>query len=382
MKHPLVVGAGFSGAVLARALAEAGMKVRVIDARGHVGGNCHTRRDAETGVMTHLHGPHVFHTDNAKVWRYLQRFGEWIPYVNRVKANTGDGVYSLPINLHTINQFYGQTLTPDEARVFLESKAERGIGEPRNFEEQALRMIGRSLYETFFRGYTIKQWGCDPTALPPELLQRLPVRFDYNDNYYNSRYQAMPRDGYTRVIESILDHPGIRVDLDTPWDRAMLNGAAHVFYSGALDQFYDYHEGRLGYRTVHWQRETYVGDYQGNAVINHTRLDVPWTRVIEHKHFTPWETHDRTLVYREFSRETAAGDVPYYPKRLAADLPILKRYVELAGRESKVSFLGRLGTYRYLDMHQVIDDALDFAQAFMDARGRGQPVPVFSRPPL
>ena len=382
MKHLLVVGAGFSGAVLARALAEAGMNVRVIDVRGHFGGNCHTQRDAETGVMTHLHGPHVFHTGNEKVWRYLQRFGKWIPYVNRVKANTGDGVYSLPINLHTINQFYGQTLTPDEARVFLESKAERGIGEPRNFEEQALRMIGRSLYETFFRGYTIKQWGCDPTALPPELLQRLPVRFDYNDNYYNSRYQAMPRDGYTRVIESILDHPGIRVDLDTPWDRAMLNGAAHVFYSGALDQFYDYHEGRLGYRTVHWQRETYVGDYQGNAVINHTRLDVPWTRVIEHKHFTPWETHDRTLVYREFSRETAAGDVPYYPKRLAADLPILKRYVELAGRESKVSFLGRLGTYRYLDMHQVIDDALDFAQAFMDARGRGQPVPVFSRPPL
>jgi len=382
MNDVLIVGAGFSGAVLARELAEAGVTVQVIDAHSHVGGNCYTERDPQTDVMVHVYGPHIFHTSNEDVWRYVLRFGEWVPFVNRVKAHTGEGVFSLPINLHTINQFFGKTFSPCEAREFLARKADKSIGEPANFEEQALKFIGRELYEAFFRGYTVKQWGCDPTELPSEILKRLPVRFNYNDSYYNSIYQAMPRDGYTRVIESILAHPRIKISLNTSWDHTMRQDADHVFFSGALDQFYGFCEGRLGYRTVYWQRETHAGDFQGTAVINYTRLDVPWTRVLEHKYFAPWESHAETLVFKEFSKETAADDTPYYPKRLEADRLILHRYLAIAEREQGVSFIGRLGTYRYLDMHQAIAEALKFSRAWLEARPSGQPLPIFSSLPL
>lgn len=382
MNNVLVVGAGFSGAVLARELAEAGWSVQVIDARNHVAGNCHTRRDAATGVMEHVYGPHIFHTGNDDVWRYLQRFGEWMPFTNRVKAHTGSGIFSLPINLHTINQFFGKALSPSQARVFIESLADKDIREPANFEEQALKYIGRELYETFFRGYTIKQWGCDPAELPPEILKRLPVRFNYNDSYYDSPWQAMPREGYSRVIERILAHPLVRVTLDTPWESTMRGNVDHVFFSGALDEFFGFSEGRLGYRTIRWQREMYEGDFQGNAVINYTGMDVPWTRVLEHKHFAPWETHARTLVAREFSHETEIGDAPYYPKRLATDRLVLQRYVNRAGRERGVSFIGRLGTYRYLDMHQVIAETLTFSRLWLQANAAGIPPPVFSGLPL
>lgn len=382
MKAVLIVGAGLSGAVLARELAEAGIAVRVIDARSHVGGNCHTERDPDTDVMVHVYGPHIFHTSSEEVWRYLQRFGEWVPFVNRVKAHTGKGVFSLPINLHTINQFFGKSLSPHEAREFLAGKVDGSIGEPMNFEEQALKSIGRELYEAFFKGYTIKQWGCDPTELPPEILKRLPVRFTYNDSYYDSIHQAMPREGYTRVIENILAHPLVGISLATPWDLAMRQDAGHVFFSGALDQFYGFCEGRLGYRTVHWQREIHEDDFQNNAVINYTQPDVPWTRVLEHKHFAPWESHARTLVFREFSKETGEGDLPYYPKRLAADRLVLHRYLERAKHEQGVSFIGRMGTYRYLDMDQVIAETLEFSRAWLDAESNGRPPPIFSSPPL
>lgn len=199
MKEVLVVGAGSSGAIIARELADAKVLVRIIDARSHVGGNCHTERDPETGVMVHVYGPHIFHTSNEEVWRYVKRFGEWVPFVNRVKAHTGEGVFSLPINLHTINQLFGTALSPQQARQFLKGKAEKGLGKPANLEESALQMIGRELYEAFFRGYTTKQWGCDPAKLSPEILKRLPVRFDYNDSYYDSLHQAIPRHGYTRI---------------------------------------------------------------------------------------------------------------------------------------------------------------------------------------
>jgi UDP-galactopyranose mutase len=382
MKPLLVVGAGFSGAVLARELATAGHAVQVIDSRDHIGGNCHTQRDGATGVLVHTYGPHIFHTANAEVQAYVQRFGEWMPFVNRVKADTGSGVFSLPVNLHTINQFFGKTFTPGEARAFISAQADASIGEPANFEEQALKFVGRDLYEAFFRDYTFKQWGCDPRELPASLLRRLPLRFDYNDNYYDSPWQALPREGYTAVVARILEHPGIRVQLSTPWDPAMRRDAAHVFFSGALDQFYGFSEGRLGYRTVWWEREVHEGDYQGGAVINHTRLNVPWTRVLEHKHFAPWETHARSLVTREYSRETAVHDTPYYPKRLAADHLVLQRYLALAGQESGVSFMGRLGTYRYLDMDRVIAEALALARSWLAARADRKPLPVFSAPPV
>ena len=319
MTSVLIVGAGFSGAVLARELAEAGIDVQVVEQRDHVGGHCHTARDPGTGVMAHVYGPHIFHTGNAAVRQYLQRFGEWMPFVNRVKARTARGIFSLPINLHTINQFFGTDMNPQQARAFVAGLADPAIGEPANFEEQALKFVGRDLYEAFFRGYTIKQWGCAPTELPAEVLKRLTVRFDYNDNYYDSPWQALPRQGYTDVVDRMLDHARIRVHRSTPWDRTMARGHAHVFHSGAIDAYFDACDGRLGYRTMDWQWETHDGDYQGTAIINCPSLEVPWTRVIEHRHFAPWESHERSLVAREFSRETGEGDMPFYPKRLAAD---------------------------------------------------------------
>jgi UDP-galactopyranose mutase len=377
MKRFLVVGAGFSGAVLARELAEQGHRMLVIDSRAHIAGNCHTARDTATGIMEHVYGPHIFNTSNQAVWEYVNRFGTFQPFVNRVKASTSRGIFSLPVNLHTINQFFGVRLTPREAEALVASKADRSIGEPQNFEEQALKFVGRELYEAFFYGYTRKQWGCEPRELPAAILRRLPVRFSYNDNYYNSTYQGIPEEGYTEVIRRILDHPSIEVKLNYPWDPAMASDFAHVFYTGPLDAFFGHQHGALGYRTVFWEKETHQGDYQGNAVINYTEITEPYTRIHEHKHFAPWESHEKTTVFTEFSKETGADDIPYYPKRLAADKVVLAKYRAEAEATSGVSFLGRLATYRYMDMHHVIGEALDLAKAFLAAQAARSAAPVF-----
>jgi UDP-galactopyranose mutase len=375
----LIVGAGFTGAVIARQLARTGnSQVLVIDQRGHVAGNCHTERDAGTGIMVHRYGPHIFHTDRTDVWDYVRQFSDFGPYINRVKASIPRGVYGLPINLLTINQFFGKRFSPAEARAFIASLGDPSIGEPANFEEQALKMLGRDLYEAFFYGYTKKQWGCEPRELPASLLKRLPIRFNYNDSYYNSRFQGIPMDGYTGLIMRMLDHPGIQVKLDTAWEPAMAGDFRHVVFSGPIDQFYSHKYGRLGYRTVYWSQTEHAGDFQGNAVINYPGLEEPFTRIHEHKHFAPWEEHQRTLVFTEFSAETSAGDVPYYPKRLAPDKGLLARYLEDARRETHVSFLGRLATYRYMDMDQVVGEALDFAPMLARALNDNQPPPVFS----
>ena len=381
-KRILIVGAGFSGAVVARELAEHGFLAKVIDARDHVAGNCHTYRDPKTGIQVHAYGPHIFHTNNERVWEYVQRFGEWVPFVNRVKANTGKGIFSLPINLHTINQFFSSQMGPAEAKAFFENIGDKGIDDPQNFEEQALKFLGRDLYEAFFKGYTLKQWGCNPTELPASILKRLPVRMNYNDSYYDSRYQAIPREGYTEVIKAILAHPNIQISLNTPYNQAMASDYEHVFFSGPLDEYYDYQAGRLGYRTVYWSREEREGDFQGNAVINYTDQATPYTRIHEHKHFAPWEKHEATLVFREYSKETEPGDVPYYPKRLAQDKVMLSKYMALAQSETHVSFIGRLATYRYVDMHQVIDEALDFSARWLKAFDASEQRPVFSAEPL
>lgn len=364
----LVVGAGFSGAVFAREVAETGIRCLVIDSRDHLAGNCHTERESATGVMVHRYGPHIFHTSNPVVWDYVQRFSEWVPFINRVKASIPKGVFGLPVNLHTINQYFGKRFGPVEARAFVDRLGDDSIQEPANFEEQALKFLGRDLYESFFHGYTRKQWGCDPKELPASILQRLPVRFNYDDSYYNSRWQVMPKEGYTAVVRSILDHPLIEVKLSTPWDPAMKDEFEHVVFTGPIDQFYGYSEGRLGYRTVFWERSEATGDFQGNAVINYPDLADKHTRIHEHKHFAPWESHERTCVFTEFSKETDPDDVPYYPKRLDGDKAMLASYEALASQETKVSFLGRLATYRYLDMHQVIAEALEFSRTFIDAR--------------
>ena len=353
-----VIGAGFSGAVVARELAERlSCRVEICDERNHIGGNCYTERDAETGVMVHRYGPHIFNTDNERVWEYVRRFGDFRPFTNRVKAVTSRGVYSLPINLLTINQFFGKNLSPAEAEAFVGSLGDQSINEPANFEEQALKMLGRDLYEAFFEGYTVKQWGCHPRELPASVLKRLPVRFNYDDNYYNRKFQGIPAEGYTEVIRRILDHPNINLKLGESFhfplsiEREKEKTVLFV-YTGPIDAFFAYREGRLGYRTVTFEKiQTDAGDYQGNAVVNYTDSSVPWTRIHEHKHFAPWETHERTVAFREFSKETEAGDVPYYPKRLASDMAVLKSYRELAEQLSfgardggAVSFLGRLAT--------------------------------------
>ncbi len=374
-----IVGAGFSGAVLARQLAtDLGVRVLVIDERPHIAGNCHTERDAASGILLHQYGPHIFNTNREDVWNYVNHYGRFRPFTNRVKAVSRSGVYSLPVNLHTINQFFRRNFNPEEARAFLASRAEApGSLPPRNFEEQALQMIGRELYEEFFYGYTKKQWGCEPTELPASILKRLPVRFSYDDNYYATRFQGIPEEGYTAVVSRILDHPGIEVRLGVAYDQALETESRHVFYTGPMDRYFSYELGALGYRTVTFERHDARGDHQGNAVINYTEVNVPHTRVHEHKHFAPWEEHERTVFFRESSKETEVGDLPYYPKRLTADLFRLAEYRALAEQKANVSFIGRLGTYRYLNMDQAIGESLDFAAAAVARIQRGERAPRF-----
>lgn len=381
-KHVLMVGAGLSGAVIGRLLAEAGHKVTVRDARGHIAGNCHTERDTGSGVMVHVYGPHIFHTDDAEVWDYVNRFETFLPYKNRVKTTSQGAVYSLPVNLHTINQFFGQTLRPDEARVFLESKADTSITDPQTFEDQALRFVGPELYEAFFKGYTIKQWGCSPAELPASILKRLPVRFNYDDNYFFHKFQGMPENGYTAMVARILDHANITVELNRPVTRDEAGGFDHVFYAGPIDGWFGYSLGRLGYRTLDFERFEYSGDYQGCAVMNYGDVEVPYTRITEHKHFAPWESHEGSVLYREFSRACTPDDIPYYPIRQVAEKSMLAEYVTLAQAETNVTFVGRLGTYRYLDMDVTIREALDCGRAFLKADAEGAAMPAFTVNPL
>lgn len=373
----LLVGAGFSCSVIGRKLAENGHQVNIIDSRSHVAGNCHSERDDETGVMTHVYGPHIFHTDDKEVWDYVNSFVTFMPYTNRVKTTSQNKVYSLPINLHTINQFFDKTLSPDEAKVFMSELGDSNIENPQTFEDQALKFVGQDLYDAFFKGYTMKQWGCHPSELPASILKRLPVRFNYNDNYFFHKFQGMPENGYTALVEQILDHPNITVHLNTTFDRNMSSDYDHVFYSGPLDGYFGYELGRLGYRTLDFEKFIYNGDFQGTAVMNYGDVDVPYTRITEHKHFSPWEEHDGSVCYREFSRECTEDDIPYYPIRLVEEKELLVMYANKATTEKNVTFIGRLGTYRYLDMDVTIREALDTADLFLKNIGNNQPMPSF-----
>lgn len=381
MKHVAIVGAGLSGAVIAHELAKSGHVSDVFEIREHVAGNCYTRRDRDTGVMIHVYGPHIFHTGNERVWNFVRRFDEFMPFVNRVKAISNGRVFSLPINLMTINQYFGKTFSPTQAQRFLDALGDKSIADPKTFEEQALRFVGKELYEAFFKGYTIKQWGILPSELPASILKRLPVRFDYNDNYYASPFQGMPKHGYTHIVERMLDHANIKVFLNTRFEQRLSQDYDHVFYSGSLDGWFDYREGRLGYRTLDFRAERHVGDYQGNAVINYCDLEVPWTRISEHKHFSPWESHDETIIFKEYSRLCDVNDTPYYPIRLVEEKMLLAQYVELACREHNTTFVGRLGTYRYLDMHVAIAEALDVAEKFVAVQGTAGKMPAFAVDP-
>ncbi|HCA9133155.1 TPA: UDP-galactopyranose mutase [Klebsiella quasipneumoniae] len=377
-KNILIVGAGFSGVVIARQLAEQGHHIRIIDQRDHIGGNSYDARDPQTDVMVHVYGPHIFHTDNETVWNYVTQHAEMMPYVNRVKATVNGQVFSLPINLHTINQFFAKTCSPDEARALIAEKGDSSILEPKTFEEQALRFIGKELYEAFFKGYTIKQWGMEPSQLPASILKRLPVRFNYDDNYFNHRFQGMPKLGYTKMIESIANHENITIELQQSFNAEEREQYDHVFYSGPLDAFYSYQYGRLGYRTLDFEKFTWQGDYQGCAVMNYCSLDVPYTRITEHKYFSPWESHEGSVCYKEYSRECGEKDIPYYPIRQMGEMDLLDKYLSLAENEKNMTFVGRLGTYRYLDMDVTIAEALNTADKYLFSLSSNESMPVFT----
>ena len=379
-----IVGAGFSGAVVARELAQAGHSIVVFDARDHVAGNCFTARHA-TGVMVHTYGPHIFHTQHEHVWQYINKFGEMMPYQHRVKAISKKTMYSLPVNLKTINQFFNRDFDADEAEKFIASKADTTITDPVSFEDQGLRFVGRELYEAFFAGYTSKQWGVDPKELPASILARLPVRFNDDDTYFSHPYQAIPKDGYTPIVEAILNHDGIKLHLSTqfsPTESKEFGSFDHIIWTGPIDAYFGFEFGRLGYRTLDFVPEVADGDYQGHPVVNYCDTDVPYTRITEHKHFAPWESHDKTIVYREFSRLCGEADTPYYPIRLVKEKEQLLNYVQRARDAKGVTFIGRLGTYRYLDMDVTIHEALLASKTMLECIANKQPLPSFSVDPM
>lgn len=379
-KNFLIVGSGFSGCTLANQLVnKLDCKIDIWDERTHIGGNSHTQRDTETNIMVHKYGPHIFNTNKKEIWDYVNGFAEFRPYVHRVKAVLQNKVYSLPVNLHTINQFFNKTFTPAEAKDFLAKLADKRITVPQNFEEQALHFIGKELYEAFFYGYTKKQWGCEPAQLPASIISRIPIRFNYDDNYHNSLFTGIPVEGYTAVMEKMIAHPNIIVTLNKKFDASLdLSGYDHVFYSGPIDAFFNFQYGRLGYRTVTFEKHYADGDYQGTAQINYCEEKVPFTRITEHKYFAPWEKHDKTIYFKEYSKETTQTDVPFYPKRLTRDKILLKQYRVTAEKQQHISFLGRLATYRYMDMHHVIDEAIQFAKKTIESTAKNTPIPVFS----
>lgn len=358
-------GAGLSNSVIARYCSEElGCKCILFETRDHIAGNCYTERHPTTDVMIHKYGPHIFHTDHEPVWKYVNRFCTMMPFVNRVKAAVNSTIYTLPVNLHTINQWFNKDFRPEEAKEFIKSLSDQSIVNPSNFEEQALHTIGKELYHAFFYGYTKKQWGVEPTEISASVLKRLPIRFNYNDNYYEHAFQGIPKDGYTNLIENILDHPNIEVNLSTPLKPSQADNFSHTFWSGPIDAFFNHKFGRLGYRTVFWNEETHEGDWQGTAVINYPDETIPFTRVHEHKHFAPWETHEKTSVYTEYSKETEPGETPYYPLRLKKDMEKMQYYKQAAEALDHMTFVGRLGTYCYLDMDKTIFQSLQIAKNF------------------
>jgi UDP-galactopyranose mutase len=355
----IVVGAGFFGATIAEQAAAAGFRVAVIERRDHIGGNAFSYIDDATSVEVHKYGPHVFHTNSREIFDYLSRFTAWVPYEQRTWTTARGRVYPLPINLATISLFNNRLMSPAEARAWVGTTAGE-IADPKNLEEKAISLIGRPLYEAFIRGYTMKQWQTDPTELPADIITRLPVRYTFDNRYFDDAYQFMPRDGYTPIFANMLASPNIQIHLGCDWLQVRpASLGAPVVYSGPIDRYFDYRLGKLGWRTIDLQLETHPGDFQGCPVMNYADPEVPWTRISEFKHFQPQRHYGpQTLIAREFSRAATAADEPYYPVNLADDKRLYRQYRELAAAETDVLFGGRLGTYRYLDMHQAIGAAL------------------------
>ncbi|MEN6420750.1 MAG: UDP-galactopyranose mutase, partial [Smithella sp.] len=362
-------GAGLFGAVFAHEVKKAGKKVLVIEKRDHIGGNCYSYDDPETDINIHKYGPHIFHTPDKRIWNYINTFADFNNYQHRVLTTAGGKVYSLPINLATINQFYNLNLTPAEAAEFLKSKTSN-IASPQNLEDKAVSLIGRELYEAFIKGYTIKQWNCDPVELPAEVITRLPVRTSYNDIYYHDNYQGMPVGGYEPIFEKLLENVPLELETDFFEKRDYWKSVAGTLvYTGPIDRYFDYRWGNLRWRSCRFEMERMsLNDYQGVSVMNYADRDVPYTRILEPKHFYRERAHlsRGTVIIREYPCDDPAQ--PYYPVRLKTDQEILAKYQEAQSREKDVVFGGRLAEYKYYDMWQVISRALEQAGKILQGR--------------
>ena len=362
----VVVGSGLFGLTIAERCAnELGLDVLVLDRRHHIGGNAYSAPDPETGIELHQYGAHLFHTSNQRVWDYVNRFTSFTGYQHRVFTKYQGQVYPMPLNLGLINQFFGRSFTPDQARALVaEQAAEIDSKDAQNLEEKGISLVGRPLYEAFIRGYTLKQWQTDPKELSAAIITRLPVRYTYNNRYFNDTYEGLPTNGYTKWLENMADHDKIEVRLNTEFFDVKddVVGSVPIVYTGPVDQYFDNAVGSLSWRTIDLETSVEpVGDFQGTSVMNYADEDVPFTRIIEPRHFHPERDRypsDKTVIQREYSRFAVEGDEPYYPINTAEDRAKLLEYRELARSEKQVLFGGRLGTYKYLDMHMAIGSAL------------------------
>lgn len=370
----LIVGSGLFGLTIAeRAATEHGAKVTIIDKRPHLGGNAYSEADEATGIEVHKYGAHLFHTSNERVWEYVNRFTAFTGYVHKVYTNHQGIVYPMPINLGTINQFFSSAYTPDEARALVQEQAGELAGtDPENLNDKGISLIGRPLYEAFIKHYTGKQWQTDPKDLPAGIISRLPVRYTYDNRYFNDTHEGLPQQGYTAWLERMADHPNIEVQLGVdyfdesqPFNKKAVRGQLPVVYTGPVDRYFDYELGDLKWRTIDLETEHLdtTGDFQGTSVMNYADESVPFTRIIEPRHFHPEREYpkDRTVIQREYSRFAEREDEPYYPVNSSTDRESLLRYREMADAEPRTLFGGRLGTYQYLDMHMAIGAALSMA---------------------
>ena len=366
----VVVGSGLFGLTIAeQAASRWGLRVAIVERRSHLGGNAYSEIDPETGIEVHKYGAHLFHTSNERVWEYVNRFTSFTSYVHRVWTTVDGVVYPMPVNLGTINQFFSAAYGPDEARALIAQQAAEVDGqEITDFESKGVSLVGRPLFEAFFKNYTAKQWQTDPKDLPASIISRLPVRYNYDSRYFNDKYEGLPVDGYTAWMERMVASELIDVYSDTdffdpenPLNKAAVVGKVPVVYTGPVDRYFDYSAGDLSWRTVDFEKEVVdTGDYQGCSVMNYGDIDVPFTRIIEFRHFHPERDYqdEKTVIFREFSRFADHGDEPYYPVNTAQDRERLEQYRELMKNEDRVFFGGRLGTYKYLDMHMAIASAL------------------------
>ena len=363
----LIVGAGLFGAVFAHEAKEAGKTCLVIDKRNHIAGNIYT--DKVKDIDVHQYGAHIFHTSNETVWNYVNRFAKFNRYTNSPVANYKGEIYNMPFNMNTFNKLWG-VVTPQEAQAKIEEqKAAYHVENPQNLEEQAISLIGPDVYTKLVKGYTEKQWGKRATELPSFIIKRLPVRFTYDNNYFNDDYQGIPVEGYTKMIERMLDGVEVKLEEDFLKNReAFMEQADKIVYTGMIDEYYNYCYGELEYRSLNFETEVLEGveNYQGNAVVNYTEYEVPYTRIIEHKHFT-YGTQPDTVITREYPKTWSKGDEPYYPMNDEKNLNLYEKYTELAAKEGNVIFGGRLGMYKYYDMDDTIEPALNCAHAELNA---------------